>query len=293
MAITNAGNLQNPLLSSLASYLSVDSVESMALRISGAVAILLVTACTVFVARRIFASHMQPDDPTHNAALRLYGRILQIVTLTIGVALAMHTLGIDLSHIFTAGGLLAVAAAFAMKDLVENLYGGLVLRLEGVIKRGDILLLPDAGLVRVVSIGSRNTIVRSKSETNIILPNSFLVQNAVTNYTYGDNLCRLEVTVGVAYSSDLHLVRATLEKIGNALAGKSARHAPQVRLSEFGDSSVTYKIRVWIENPWDQGTIKSDLIEAIWSGLNTEGIEIAVPQLGVHVVTNSKKPPTI
>lgn len=292
MAITNAGSQQNLLLSSLANYLSVDGIESMTLRLIGVAVILLITAWIVVVSRRVFRSHLRPDDPTHNRVLLRYGKISQATVFVIGVGLAFHTLGIDVTHIFTAGGLLAVAGAFALKDLTENLYGGMALRLEAVIKDGDILLLPDEGLVKVVRIGSRNTIVRSKSETNIILPNSVLVKNSVSNYTYGDSLCRTEATVGVAYSSDLDLVRTTLEQIGNALDGRSTRHTPEVRLSEFGASAVIYKVHVWGEDPWDQGKFQSALNEAIWKGLNSAGVEIAFPQLDVHVMTHSTKDST-
>ena len=65
-----------------------------------------------------------------------YRRFVRLVVMVIAVALAVHSLGIDLTHVFTAGGLLAVAAAFAMKNLSENLVAGMILRAEQVIKRG-------------------------------------------------------------------------------------------------------------------------------------------------------------
>jgi small-conductance mechanosensitive channel len=66
------------------------------------------------------------------------------------------------------------------------------------------------------------------------------------------------------------------------MVGLSDQHAPEVLLTDFGNSTVNYKVSVWIENPWDSGPIKSDLNEAIWRDLNKAGIVIAFPQLDVH-----------
>jgi small-conductance mechanosensitive channel len=143
--------------------------------------------------------------------------------------------------------------------------------------------MADGVMVRVERIGPRATIVRSKAEVDLIVPNSELVQNAVCNYTYRDSLYRLETQVGVAYESDLKQVQAVLEKTCNNLEWRSTHSEPVILLDAFGDSSVNYLIRVWIDDPWVAGRMRSHLNEAIWWALKDAHILIAFPQLDVHL----------
>lgn len=138
-------------------------------------------------------------------------------------------------------------------------------------------------MVRVKQIGLRATIVRTKDEKDLLIPNSQLVQTRVANFTYRDSVCRVWTMVGVAYSSDLNQVRNILEKVCAQMVGQSDQHAPEVLLTDFGASSVNYKVSVWIENPWIAGVFKSSLNEAIWWGLKDAGIVIAFPQLDIHL----------
>lgn len=285
------GDGMRQLLESMARVVNVATAESMVLRIVGAALVLVATfwinrAVQLFLARRLKA-HADADAKT----FRFYRRFVMVSCWGIGGAIAVHTLGIDLTHLFTAGGLLAVAIAFAMKNLLENLVSGLILRLEGTVEPGDVLYTSEGEKVQVRAIGPRTTIVRTKNEADRVIPNAELVQTAISNFTYKDKLQRLETKVGVAYDSDLKKVRATLEAVCEGLDWKSNHKKPQVQLFEFGDSAVIYRILVWIEDPWIAGMRRSDLNEAIWWALKDALIVIAFPQLDVHLDKAVSNPP--
>ncbi|MDH3690234.1 MAG: mechanosensitive ion channel [Gammaproteobacteria bacterium] len=282
-----ASNPLSRLLSGMADVLDVDSVEAMAIRVIGAALILLTTFWIARALRGAIGRRVKARDPEDANTNRVYGRSIQVVVLLVGVSTAVHTLGINLTHLFTAGGLLAVAAAFAMKNLAENLVGGLILRLENTIKPGDVLRIQGDEIVKVKRIGFRITTVRSKSEGDLVIPNAELVQNPISNYTYNDELCRIDTTVGVAYDSDLEQVRATLQDVCDGLGWKSEQRRSQIELIEFGNSSVNFKVLVWVEDPWSEGHFRSDLNWAIWWALKDAGVVIALPQLDVHVVAES------
>ena len=74
-----------------------------------------------------------------------------------------------------------------------------------------------------------------------------------------------------------------LEGVCDEFDGLSSKHAPVVLLTDFGDSSVNYQVFVWTEDPWNIRTLKSKLNEAVWWGLKDAGIEIAFPQLDLHL----------
>ena len=228
---------------------------------------------------------MQPSKHTKKVA--------RYVFWILGILVALHVAGIDLSSVFTTSGLFAVALGFALKDIAGNYIGGLIIKANDSIKRGDVLEV-DGQMVKVRSIGIRDTIVRSKDGLDILIPNSLLVGGKIGNYTLRDSICRVATTVGVSYSSDLKKVRDVLEKSCRTIDGLSTQRTPVVTLNDFGNSSVNYHIYVYIENPWNRRVIRSHLNEAIWWGLKEAGIEIAFPQLDVHFdksanVTSSAK----
>lgn len=232
------------LLTPVAGLLNVESVEAMAVRLLAAVLILLAGALVSNALQRYLLRRMQGHDTGAPETLDSYRQFIRFIVPTISIALAIHTIGIELTHLFTAGGLLAVAAAFAMKNLSENLVAGIILRAERVIKRGDVLQIQGGQKVRVKRIGMRATIVRTKTEADLIIPNAELVQNQVSNDTHNDPLHRLEAQVGVAYSSDLEQVRRVLEHTCAQIDWRSKQKEPEVLLAEFANSTVTYRVHV-------------------------------------------------
>jgi small-conductance mechanosensitive channel len=262
--------------------LDVRSIEAAGIEVLAAVAILLATFWVSRILQRSIDRRLKQDGHGDEATIRVYKNFARFLVMVPGLLLALHVFGINLSALFTTGGLFAVAMAFAMKNLSENLVSGMILRLERSIKPGDVLET-DGTMVRVKTIGFRATVARTKDERDLVIPNAQLVQSRVANYTFKDALCRVETSVGIAYSSDLLEVRQTLESVCAELDWASSQHNPAVLLSGFGDSALTFKVRVWIEDPWDAGRRRASLNEAIWWGLKKAGIVIAFPQLDVHI----------
>lgn len=217
-------------------------------------------------------------DPGSIAAL---SRLVQYVVMGIGFAIGLETLGIDLGAFFTAGAVFAVGIGFAMQTIAENFVSGVILLVERTIRPGDILEV-EGQRVRVVNMGIRSTLARSLDDEEIILPNANLVKNAVKNLKLSDNLLRVRVPVGVAYGSDLQVAMKALRKAAHSLPPVPKR-PPVVLFKDFGPSSIDFEVSVWTENPWGTPTVRSDLGLAIWEALEEVGVEIAFPQLDVHL----------
>jgi len=245
----------------------------------------LIVLATIWISRllsRAIMRALQRHSPTDPDKARPYARTAQILVLIIGLGMAFNTLGFKLTAVFAAGGLFAVALGFAMKNIAENFVSGLILRLEKSIKRGDILKV-EGQVVTVKDIGVRYTLAQNRDSEDLMIPNSILVQSMVTNRTLRDHLFRLRAPVGVVYSSDMKLVRETLETAARSLDWRSQSKDPVVIMRTFGSSSVDFEVSVWIEDPWGIGQYISDLNEAIWWSLKDAGIVIAFPQLDVHL----------
>ncbi|MBW1820021.1 MAG: mechanosensitive ion channel [Deltaproteobacteria bacterium] len=281
-------NKLSELFAKFFGHINVSGVEALGIKGLQAMFILLAAFWISRMIRRFIDRGLRHDDHNDEAAIDTYKRVARFIIMVPGILLAVHVLGINLSSLFTTSGLFAVALAFAMKNIAENYVSGIMLRFERTIKPGDVLE-SEGEIMRVQSIGFHATIVRTKDEKDLLIPNSQLVQNRVANYTYRDSLCRVETTVGVAYASDLKEVREVLERVCNQFDGTPPQHKPVVLLSDFGDSAVNFMVRIWIENPWDRRIVKSNLNEAIWWGLKDAGIVIAYPQLDVHFDEAIKK----
>ena len=208
-------------------------------------------------------------------------RLVHYGVMTLGIALGLHVMGINLAALFAAGAVLAVAVGFAMQNIAQNFVSGLILLVERSIQPGDVLEV-EGRVVRVVDMRIRSTVCRSRDEEEFIVPNSVLVQSTVKNFTLRDDLLRLRVEVGVVYGSDMALVRRVLEETAASFEGRTTRYDPVVLLKRFGSSSVDFEVSVWTEDPWRAPKTLSDLHEAVWWSLREAGVTIAFPQLDVH-----------
>lgn len=216
---------------------------------------------------------------------RVCGIVIQVIIWLIGIEIALHILGIRLTTLFATTGFFAIAAGFAAKNIVENLMSGAILRFERIIKPEDVVIVGGKSLV-VKRVGMRITKARTYDGVDVLIPNSMIAQSMVQNLTRDDRLFRIQIRVGVSFTSDLILVRQTLEKTVNNLEWRSRTQSPTVYLSEFGDSSINYEIFVWIDDLKDSFKRKSDLYEAVWRALTDADITIAYPQLDLHLDQN-------
>ena len=209
-------------------------------------------------------------------------RLTHYLIFGAGLFVALRIAGIDLTALFAAGAVFAVALGFAMQNITANFVSGVILLSERAIKPGDVLNV-EGKLVRVRDMGIRATIVRTLDDEDLIIPNSVLVQSTVTNHTFRDNLMRLRVQVGVIYGSDMRQVRQVLQQAAEQISWRSTEKEPVVLLVEFGNSSVDFEVSVWIEDPWKSRWGRSHLREAIWWALKEADITIAFPQLDLHL----------
>jgi small-conductance mechanosensitive channel len=208
-------------------------------------------------------------------------RLLHYGVMVVGLAAALHVLGVNLAALFAAGAVLAVAVGFAMQNIAQNFVAGVILLTERSIQPGDVLEVEGA-VVRVVDMRIRSTVVRTRDEEEIIVPNATLVQSSVKNFTLRDNQLRLRVPVGVVYGSDMRRVREVLEATARSFEDRVAEREPVVLLKGFGSSSVEWEVSVWTNSPWQALVVRSELHEEIWWALKDAGITIAFPQLDVH-----------
>lgn len=208
-------------------------------------------------------------------------RLLHYSVMALGLTIAIQQVGINLSALFAAGAIFAVGIGFAMQNIAQNFVSGLILLVERAIKPGDIVEA-EGRVVRVLNMGIRTTIAKTRDDEAIIIPNSSLVQSTVKNFTLGDPYFRIRVDVGVSYGSDMPRVAEALERAGRSTQGRFEDRDPVVLLRDFGDSSVNWQLSVWTSDAWTSPRLASELRRAVWESFQEADIEIAFPQMDVH-----------
>jgi len=245
---------------------------------------LLILLVTLVVSRMVkrAADRTVGERFTKNKGTRAaISRLIHYVILLIGLSVALQIVGINMSALFAAGALFAVAIGFAMQHVVQNFVSGVILLVERTIKPGDILEV-EGMVVKVMEMGIRTTVVRTWRDEELIMPNSVLSQSIVKNYTMHDEHYRIGVTVGVTYGSDMNLVKQVLGDTASAMQWRMPEPPPRIMLIEFGSSSVDFGVYLSVNDPWMQRVYMAELREAIWFAFKDAGITIAFPQLDVH-----------
>lgn len=254
-------------------------------RVSTLLTVIIVFVVTLWISRilRMLVERALAKRGARPGDIGTISGLLRYVVLVVGFGIALDTAGIDLTALFAAGALFAVGLGFAMQSIAQNFVAGVILLGERSIKPGDILQV-EGKFVKVIDIGIRASVARTRDGEDLVIPNAVLIQTTVTNYTLKDSAYRIRVPVGVTYDSDMAQVKATLMAVAEKISTiwSVPGHDPLVVMTEFGNHAVNWEVRIWMNDPWKALPATSALYEDIWWAFKEKEIVIAFPQLDVH-----------
>lgn len=142
------------------------------------------------------------------ASLYALNRLLHYIVLTIGFAIGISSVGIDLSKFALFASALGVGVGFGLQNLIGNFVAGLTLLFERSLKVGDFIEFKSGVAGEVREINFRSTLITTNDNVDIVVPNSEFVNEHVMNWTMRDTYRRIHVPFGVAYGSDKDAVRS-------------------------------------------------------------------------------------
>jgi potassium efflux system protein len=209
-------------------------------------------------------------------------RLLHYAVVSVGFVIALLVLGVDLTKLTLLASALGVGIGFGLQTIVNNFVCGLILLFERPLRVGDTIEF-DGQWVKIAKIGLRSTRVRTFDQADVIVPNTALITNQVTNWTLTDRHARELVAVGVAYGSDVTLVMQTLKECALSHPGVMKSPEPQVLFRSFGDSALDFELRAWVADVDTRLQVASDLNQAIDRRFREAGIVIPFPQRDLHV----------
>jgi potassium-dependent mechanosensitive channel len=243
-----------------------------------------VTKSTVFISEFFVTrlpDHREELDAAVVAALRATARYLCWGFFAICV---LSLLGFNLMSLTVVAGGLSVGIGFGLQNIVNNLFSGLILLLGHSIQSGDTIQIGDMlGDVRKVTI--RNTIVQTKDNATLFVPNSDLITNKLINWSHRDRRVVRRIAVGVAYGSDTEKIRRLLLRAAALHPRVLSDPAPEVLFSDFGASSLDFKVKFWIDDVDKELQVLSDVRYEIDRLFREYDVEIAFPQSTLHLQT--------
>jgi small conductance mechanosensitive channel len=214
----------------------------------------------------------------------LISRMINYCSVFVGAAVsAQFVFGVDFLQVL---GFFSLGLGFAFKDLLMNLMSGIIIVLQDRYHIGDFIQVGQDGMKgTVMEIQTRATILKAIDGTEIIVPNSELLNKSVTVFT-AHHTRRIDVIVGVHYSTDLSLAKRLVEQTMAHHKYVLKTPPPEVLMDEFADSSINLSCRFWVD-PKDADApswfnIKSEIIHAIKATFEAHGINIPFPQRTVY-----------
>jgi len=232
--------------------------------------------------RRIFPRTQIDTGLRHsiNAAIGYAG-------FAIAGLVAIALAGIDLSNIALIAGALSVGIGFGLQAIVNNFVSGLILLAERPVKVGDWIRIGEhEGQVKRINV--RSTEIQTFKRTDVILPNSDLISNAVTNYTHKDRIGRLEFPVPVGFDADPDHVSRVLMGIAHDNPNVAKWPESYVLVKGFGSHTMLIELRVYLFDIWNYyfPTISEINLEII-RRFRAEGIPFQPPYSDIHMVRGS------
>ncbi len=237
---------------------------------------------------RAVQRHILSHTKLSESAAAIAEKLLYYLTIFIVVLGSMRVVNIPLTAFAFLGGAMAIGIGFGGQKIISNFISGFILMAEQPVKVGDLIQVGEV-LGKIEEIGARSTRVRTYANIHILVPNSYFLENNITNWTLSDKIIRGDVTVGVVYGSPIREVRRLL-----MLAVRDHKEAldypkPYVLFKDFGDNALIFTVYFWITVQLinDKIRIESDLRFIIDDIFREAGLVIAFPQRDVHLDTSS------
>jgi small-conductance mechanosensitive channel len=224
-----------------------------------------------------------------NADISPSMQVLTIKVMQIGlygavIFLGLKAVGVDLTGLAFLSGAIGVGLGFGLQKVVSNLVSGFILLLDKSIKPGDVISLGET-FGWIAQMGARYVSVVTRDGKEFLIPNEDLITTQVVNWSHTNAFVRLDIYFGTAYANDPHIVRQVAIDAAKSVDRVLTSRPPVCHIVGFGDSSVDYILRFWIDDPTGGLTnIRGNVYLALWDAFKAHDIHIPFPQREVRML---------
>lgn len=222
------------------------------------------------------------DSTADDRLIPLLEKIIKVIVIILGVIFIFSAWDVNISPLLATAGIAGIAISFAVKDTLSNMIGGLQLVLDKTFKVGDKVQLESGEMGVIQDIGLRSTKLKTYDNETIYIPNGYLANAKIKNFTQPDSSIRVNVKFGVVYGSNTEKVRQVVLAAVKELEIVLKEPEPVIQFLEMSDFSLDFVARLWVANWGDAYNTQLLATDQIYNALNKAGIGIPFPTQTVY-----------
>ena len=209
-------------------------------------------------------------------------KILKVVVIVLSMIFMFSSWKVNISPLLATAGIAGLAIGLAVKDSLANILGGLQLVLDKAFKVGDKVKLESGELGVILDIGLRSTKLKTYDNEVIYIPNGYLANAKIKNYTQPDLSLRVNVEFGVEYGSDTENVRQVVLEAIRKIDTVLEEPKPVVLFTKMSDFSLDFIARAWVESYAFAYSTSLKMTDEIYNALTKSNIGIPFPTRTVY-----------
>lgn len=244
------------------------------------ITVIFVTTVFLRIIQRIITRKLPEDDKAKISVV--YGYFRWLIYLLI-LLITLNGVGVNVTAVFAASAALMIGIGLALQTLFQDIISGIFILVDQTVHVGDIIEI-DGKVGRVEEIKLRTTRAVTIDNKVLVIPNHLYLENSLYNWTQNGADTRESVDVGVAYGSDVQLVKKLLIQAATSLEDVLYKDQIVVRFTNFGESSLDFKVAFMVSNSFNANAIKSDLRFEIDKLFREHNISIPFPQRDIHII---------
>ncbi|MDM8556230.1 mechanosensitive ion channel [Desulfococcaceae bacterium HSG7] len=249
-ALLFAWGAKGPMLVGLLTVLNTTfAVGGLKLSISGFIyagLVLLFVHVTVRLWQHTVSAKFLTGSGLNRGVQNSIKHLVAYLVWLFGILMALNVAGINATSLTVIFGAVGIGLGLGLQNIFNNFVSGLILHFERPVKVDDIVEINNTwGEIRKIKF--RSTLVQTYDNAALIIPNSQILSERVTNWSFKDTRVRRHISIGVAYGSDVQSVKTTLLEIAAANREVLKHPKPEVLFTDFGDSALMFKLRFWCD----------------------------------------------
>jgi len=236
----------------------------------------------IYLVQKYLYKVLDKNDPVHGRS-KSFVQLIKYFLTVIFIIISLEFIGVEITIILASSAALFVGLGLGIQQIFNDFVSGIILLFEGTLLVGDVVEL-DGGLVgKVKQIDLRTSVILTRDNISVIVPNSLLVSEKVINWSHNKIDTRFRITVGVAYESDINLVKNILEEAATKVSSVTVSPKPEARFINFGDFSLEFELLFYSHELFRIEFVKSDIRFEINRLFKENNIQIPFPQQDVYI----------
>lgn len=259
-------------------HFSIDLLHLVSFTVAIVITRLMVAGIYMLLDRRVSTNRLE------YGMSRSIFQIAKYAVWLIAFFVILNIFGVKVTLLLASSAALLVGVGLGLQQIFNDWFSGFVVLFERRIKVGDVLEIEGTvGTVR--QVGIRTSLLVTHNNIELIVPNSKFVSQRVVHWTLTEPHVRFQVEIGVAYGSNVGIVRNLLLECASGHPDVLVDPAPSVFFDDFGDSALIFILNFFTEKSFEEDRIKSDLRFTIEKTLREHSITIPFPQRDIHIKT--------